>query len=188
MLVLCTRVETESRAVDAKVTCSHLDVAQNIVTAGEEVLGHFSRVVRVAFGHGSGDMVDLRGLVAVGEKRWRLLGVKDCRAINIDGRTLLLRVKVAALLEMVMRGVFLKVMFCQSFAVIGLRVHIFYLLDLFLPALNDLEGSILDLLGIQRDRDVSLGDFRIDSPESFLLLQLFMVLLDYSLQHGLILR
>ena len=51
----------------------------------------------------------------------------------------MLGVKVAALLEMVVGGLFLTVLFREGFTIIGLRVQVFNLLDLLLPALYNLK-------------------------------------------------
>lgn len=68
----------------------------------------------------------------------------------------MLGVKVAALLEMIVGSLFLTVLFREGFTVIGLRVQVFNLLDLLLPALYNLKRPVLNSLGIQSDRDVGV--------------------------------
>ena len=89
---------------------------------------------------------------------------------------------------MIVGNLFLTVLFREGFTIIGLRVQVFNLLDLLLPALYNLKWPVLNSLGIQSDRDVGVWNFGVNSPESFLFLQLFVIFEDYPLQHRLILR
>lgn len=138
MLIL-GRIETDSRAIDTKVTSGHLDVAEDVIASGEEVLRYLSGRIGVALRHGPGDMIYLRRLATVCKERWCLLGVEDCRSIDVLGRTLLLGVKVTALLKVVVMSCFLTVLLREGFAIIRLRVQVFDLLNLFLPTLYNLK-------------------------------------------------
>ena len=74
MLVL-GGIETDARAIDTKVTRGHFDVAEDVITACEEVLGHLGCGIGVALRHGPGNVVYLRRLAAICQERRCLLGV-----------------------------------------------------------------------------------------------------------------